>query len=138
MNTIKEPKVEVTEESVPQPVVEESKPAKAAKKIMSSLNIFSFMEKEKIIKMMPFVFFITLLALIYIANSYYAEKTIREIDSTGKEIKELRSSFISVQSELMMKSKQTEVLNAVQQIGLKQSLQPPQKIIVKADNEKTN
>lgn len=80
--------------------------------------------------MLPFVFFSTMLALIYIANSYYAEKTIREIDATGKEIKELRSEFISVQSDLMMKSKQTEVLNAVQAMGIKQSLEPPKKIIV--------
>jgi len=87
---------------------------------------------------MPFVFFMTLLALIYIANSYYAERTIREIDATGKEIKELRSEFISVQSDLMMKSKQTEVLNAVSGLGLKQSLQPPKKIVVPVEVKQSN
>lgn len=132
MNTIKEPTIEVTIEnnSIEEKDVFDTKASRKAKRVMSSFNIFSLLGRDKIIKMMPFVFFITLLALVYIANSYYAEKTIREIDATGKEIKELRSEFISVQSDLMMKSKQTEVLNAVQQMGLKQSLEPPKKIII--------
>jgi hypothetical protein len=126
MNTLKQAP---EEPEVKQVAEEESAPVKAAKRFMS-FRIFSFMEKERIIKQMPFIFFLTLLGLIYIANSYYAERTVREIDRTGKEIKELRSEFISVQSDLMMKSKQTEVLNAVQPMGLKQSLEPPKKIVV--------
>jgi len=126
MNTLKQAPEEPEVKQVPQ---EESSPVKAAKRIMS-FRIFSFMEKERIIRQMPFIFFLTLLGLIYIANSYYAERTVREIDRTTKEIKELRSEFISVQSDLMMKSKQTEVLNAVQPLGLKQSLEPPKKIVI--------
>jgi hypothetical protein len=124
------------EPPVPEAPQEENRHAMAARKIFSSLNIFSIMEKERIIKMMPFVFFLTMLGLIYIANSYYAEKTIREIDATTKEIKELRSEFISVQSDLMIKSKQTEVLNAVSPMGLQQSLEPPKKIVVPAKTVK--
>jgi hypothetical protein len=129
MNTIKDI-VEEAPVKAAKPA-DEDKSVKAARRIIKSINIFSFMERDKIISIMPFVFFITLLALIYIANSYYAEKTIREIDATGKELKELRSEFISVQSDLMIKSKQTEVLNAVQSLGLKESVEPPKKIVVR-------
>ena len=39
--------------------------------------------------------------MLYIANSYYAEHTVRDIDKTEKELKELRSEFIRGKSELM-------------------------------------
>ena len=131
MNIIKPAVEEPNEgETTKEAVAAENKTISATRKFMSSINIFSFMEKERIIRMMPFVFFLTLLAMIYIANSYYSERTIRELDATGKEIRELRSEFISVQSDLMMKSKQTEVLAGVQAMGLKQSLEPPKKIVI--------
>lgn len=140
MNTIKQPieEIPVAADHKKDAVTEPVKLTRKATRMFESMNIFSFMEKETIIRMMPFVFFMTLLALVYISNSYYAEKTIREIDATGKEIKELRSEFISGQSELMMKSKQTEVLNAVAQMGLKQSLEPPKKIMIKSIQKRDN
>ena len=83
-----------------------------------------------IVGMMPFMFFLTVLSLVYIANSYYAEKTVRDIDKISKELKELRSEYISVKSDLMYSSKQSNVANKAEEVGVKESLIPPNKIVV--------
>jgi DNA-binding transcriptional regulator GbsR (MarR family) len=83
---------------------------------------------------MPFIFFLTVLGIFYIANSYVSEKAIREIDKTSKDIKDLRSEYITVKSELMFKSRQSEVSKSVLPLGIKHLIVPPKKIIVKKNN----
>lgn len=104
--------------------------------------IFSFfsgtiLTREKVVKALPFLFFLTLLAVIYITNSYYAERTIRKIEKTKAELKELRTEHISVKSELMFKSKQSEVAAKLIQYGIKESVIPPIKIFIPKDSIKT-
>jgi len=88
------------------------------------------LDKETLVKVLPFIFFLTLLAIVYIANSYYAEKKIREIDALNNELKELRSEYIATKSELMFKSKQSQVAKLVEPLGIKESVYPPVKIKV--------
>ena len=81
-----------------------------------------------IVRQMPFIFFIGLLAILYIANTYYAEKTIREINQTKKELKDLRAEYIYTKSELMFSSRQSEISKMVADMEIKQSVVPPRKI----------
>jgi Bacteriodetes cell division protein (FtsL-like) len=133
MNKVKEKPVE--------PVMEIPREQKAPKKKKSSykflkaVNVFGLIEKDMLIKFMPFVFFLTAMAMVYIANSYYAEKTIREIDTTTKDLKELRSEYISVKSDLISKSNQSQVATAVMPMGLKESVIAPKKIVVAGQNK---
>ena len=101
-------------------------------RLMYAFGIFS---KESLVKSMPFVFFLMAIALLYIANSYEAERVIREIDKTGKELKVLRTEYISVKSELMFTSKQSEVARMASTFGIYESKTAPMKIVV-ADNNK--
>lgn len=101
-------------------------------RLMYALGIFS---KESLVKSMPFVFFLMAIALLYIANSYEAERVIREIDKTSKELKVLRTEYISVKSELMFTSKQSEVARMASTFGIHESKTAPMKIVV-ADNNK--
>lgn len=100
------------------------------RKIASAINVVGYINKNMIVGMMPFMFFLTALCLIYIANSYYAEKTVREIDTISKELKELRSEYITGKSDLMYSSKQSNVAAKAADIGIKESLEPPSKIVV--------
>ena len=100
------------------------------RKIASSLNVVGYINKNMIVGMMPFMFFLTILSLAYIANSYYAEKTVRDIDKISKELKELRSEYISGKSDLMYSSKQSNVALKAAHLGVKESLAPPRKIII--------
>ncbi len=127
MNRIKEP-------IAPEIVAEKQKPSaqnKRARKFIKVLNVFGYLDKKAILNIMPFMFFLTGLAVIYIANSFIAERTIRDIDKTQKEIKEMRSEYISAKTELMVKSKQTEVAASLAPFGIKESTVAPKKIVVR-------
>ncbi len=95
----------------------------------------SLLTRENVIKQLPFIIFLTLLGLIYITNRYHAEKVFVLTEETRKEIRELRSEKISVQSELMHKSRQQEVLNMLKQQGsdLQYAEEPPVKIVYDLD-----
>jgi hypothetical protein len=93
----------------------------------------NFLTNKSSLKQAPFVLFLTIVALFYIANSYYAERKIRQINKINNELKELRSEYITSKSKLMFVSKQSEVAKTAEQMGLpiKESTTPPGKIIVK-------
>lgn len=105
---------------------------KAARRWLKLINVFGFVEKGMLLKIMPFIFFLTVLGLFYIANSYTNERTIRNIDKTAKEIKELRSEYISVKSDLMFVCRQSQVAKSVEPYGIRHLTTPPKKIILKS------
>lgn len=78
----------------------------------------------------PFFFFLMFMTMVYIANGYYAEDTVRKINKMENELKELRSEYIYTKSDLMFKSKQSEVAKSVADLGIKESTVPPKKIVV--------
>ena len=75
---------------------------------------------QSIVKQIPFFLFLALLAVIYIYNGHYADKTIRNINQTAKEVKELQYEYKTVKSEVMFRSKQSELAKAVEPLGLKE------------------
>ncbi|MFC1733107.1 FtsL-like putative cell division protein [candidate division KSB1 bacterium] len=93
----------------------------------------TLLTKEKFIKYLPFILFLTFLAIILIANNYYSEKTIIEVGEIKKELKEYRFQHISTKSKLMFHSKQSEVAKRMELTGIKESRIPPYKIILKND-----
>lgn len=88
----------------------------------------SFLKRKGAIRLLPFILYLTFLALLYIANTYYAERKIREIANIRKEMKELRYEYITTKSELMFNTKQTEIAKNLSDKGIEESTQPPQKI----------
>ena len=75
---------------------------------------------QSVVKQVPFFLFLALLAVIYIYNSHYADKTIRSINRTSKEVKELQYEYIDVKGQVMGQSKQSELVKAVEPLGLKE------------------
>jgi hypothetical protein len=91
---------------------------------------------ESLISHLPFLMLLVLLGLFYIANGYMAEDTVRKINKRNNEIKELRSEYISLKSELMYKSKQSELADIMQNRGLDlvEASVPPGKIVLKKNH----
>ena len=75
---------------------------------------------QSIVKQVPFFLFLTVLAVLYIYNGHYADKTIRKINQTAREVKELQYEYKTVKSEVMFRSKQSELVKAVEPFGLKE------------------
>lgn len=90
--------------------------------------------KESATGMLPYLIFLSVLGMIYIANSHMAVKNIRDIDKLNKEVKELSWEYKSLKADLMFKSKQTEVEAKVDTLGLKALIEPPKKITI-SNNE---
>jgi len=84
-----------------------------------------------ILKNLLFVLFLGFLATIYIANSHYAERNVREIQILQKELKEMRWYYMSLQSENMYNSKRSEIAKSIKEDGLRPVNGKPKKIVVK-------
>ena len=97
----------------------------------ASQNILGgdFLSRKGATKLLPFLLFLTLLGIIYIANIYYAEKNIREIDHIGREIKEIRYEYITTKSTLMHISKRSEISDRLKNTGIKEPVTPPFRLI---------
>lgn len=82
-----------------------------------------------IVSNIPFYFFISAMAIVYIANGHYADKTMREINMTEKNLKEMEYEFKTVKQEVIFRSKESELAKAVEPLGLKPLLVPPVRIV---------
>jgi hypothetical protein len=94
------------------------------------LKLESYFEEGFPVQYLPKILFVVFLSLVYISNTHYAEKTIRQIDKSQTEVEDLRADFTTLKSDVMFASKQSEVARRVKAIGLKESLRPPYKIVV--------
>jgi cell division protein FtsB len=78
-----------------------------------------------IVRNISFFLFLAVLAVIYIYNGHYADKTARDINKVSKELKELQYEYKTLKSEVMFRSKQSELAKAVEPFGLKELVIPP-------------
>ena len=78
-----------------------------------------------IMKNIGFFLFLAALAIVYIYNGHYADKISRDITRTDKEVKELQYEYKTLKSEVMFRSKQSELARAVAPFGLKELTRPP-------------
>lgn len=101
-------------------------PDKAKVVIDTPKDIISgdILEKGETSKLLPLLTWMTLLAFLYITNSYQAEEKSREISRKQNELKELRYQYISKKSRLMNMSKQSEVEKILNKRGFKENIEP--------------
>ena len=78
----------------------------------------------------PYIFFMALLMLLYIANGYHIQKLHRRHDKLTAQLKELRSRSLTLSSIRMTATRQSEIVRELQERGipLHESLVPPQVI----------
>jgi hypothetical protein len=108
---------------------------KDGKTSLKSLLDGSILTKDVVLDQMPYVLFITFIAVIYIGNRYHAEKIVRKTQESYIELKEMRAESITAASKLMNMSKQSVVARMVKEKGLelKESVKPPKKLMVDSD-----
>lgn len=100
--------------------------------LISVLN-GSFLARENVLRNMPFILYVAGLMLCYIAYGYHTERTVRELDRTDTELKELRSEYITVRARMEQAERQSQVAAGISGLGLKESRVPPYKIAVDDD-----
>ena len=110
-------------------------------KLGSFRNISSIIDgrvfsSELITRNVPFIFFLIFLAMLYIANNYRVQAKVRKIDTITRELKDLRDEHISIKSNLMFRTKKSEVANQLKDKGIKEATKPPYKIYIKKEDLK--
>jgi hypothetical protein len=129
-----EPKSLSAEEQASKKTKAKSRGKQAGGKIKGILE-GSFLVRDKVIGLLPFLVFLTGIGLLYIFNSNYANRTIITISKTKKQIEEQRFEYINTKSKLMQTTRQTEIAKKLQYSGLKESKTPPRKILIDQTNE---
>jgi len=80
---------------------------------------------QSIVKQVSFFLFLALLAVMYIYNGHYADKTVRQINKVAREVKELQYEYKAVKSDVMFRNKPSELVKAVEPLGLKELTEAP-------------
>ena len=120
---------------------DEENPLKAPRKMnafaRSIVHVFDgdFLNSFAKISNLPFTLFIALLIGFYIANTLHAERTIRETERTNTQLKDFRDEYISLKSELMFLSNQSQVAVKVAPLGLLEAKEPPHKLIIQSPTQ---
>lgn len=81
-----------------------------------------------IVQKLPFILFLAFLAVLYIANGHWADNTIRDINKTAKEVKDLQYEYKSLKSEEMFKSRESQITEAATPLGLKIPVDKPMEL----------
>ena len=132
VNTKPAPKPKPAADAGSEPSAASPPPTRRKKKksLYDRLDLTRFVQHETVIRHMPFILFIALLALLYIWNNHYAVKSVKTINKNEKEIKQLKWEYLTAKSELEGKSKQSEVARLVEPYSIKELKAPPVKIYV--------
>ena len=87
--------------------------------------------RKSVIRQSRFILLLVLIAFISIANRNHAEKTVIRLNQLQRDVKELRSKSITISSDLVRISRQSEVARLVlrYELGLEENLEPPKKLI---------
>lgn len=113
---------------------------KAKPKVIRKNNFFfryvrplldgSIFSREKAEKNFPFIFYVILLIILFISNTFRAQDTQRQINHTKEEVKAMRIKSIYMKSLLMESTRPTKMAELVKGMGLEESEVPPRKIII--------
>lgn len=94
------------------------------------MQLENYFEEGFPVRHLPKIAFIMILGLFYISNTHYGEKTVRQINRIRVEVEDLRADYTTRKADLMFAGKQSELAKKVKPLGLKESLNPPYKIVV--------
>ena len=89
-----------------------------------------------ILNNMGFFLFLSVLAIFYIANGHMADNRIRRINETANKLKDLQYEYKTVKSDMMFRSRESELVKAAEPLGLQPDSNPPFRI--KALQPQTN
>lgn len=124
-------RTEIQEEELESELIVEEKTVKEIpENFFTKFLSEGFISTDEATRALPFVLFVALLGMVYIANRHLAEKNIRDIDKLSKQVKELSWEYKVSKADLAYKSTLSEVAKRADTLGVKESLEPAQKIVI--------
>lgn len=95
-----------------------------------ALKIGALFEHGLPVKFMPYGMFLAFLLVFYIWNTHYAERTVRKVNVLEVEVEDLKADFTTMKAGYTVESVQSRVAEKVKEIGLIESPEPPEKLVV--------
>ena len=92
---------------------------------VQKIDFKKILSHKWVVNNIPFFLFLAVLAVIYIYNGHYTDKLTRKISAAEKHIKELEYEYKTIKSEVIFRSKASELAKAVDPLGLKELNGPP-------------
>lgn len=116
------------EKPVPDDIIKPKAPKKSKKSSGKFKTVLdgSLLTSNYVSRQIPFMLFLVLLAMLYIANTYNAKKIEKRIRDKAKQVNELKAEYITLTSELVYNTRRTniELLSEQQNMGLDWSEEP--------------
>lgn len=91
--------------------------------------------QKGIVSNIPLILYVSFLALVYITINHHAENTIRDINRTARELKELRWRYVDEKTQIMSMTKESNLQQSASALGLKRTLVPPYKIAIQIQEQ---
>ena len=85
-----------------------------------------------------FVLLLVFLGVVYIAFAREAESNVRKIQALKNDVRKLRWEYMSLQSELMYTSTQSQIIKSMQAKGFQVDKKGPKRIVVPKGSVKLN
>ncbi len=105
-------------------------------RIVSELLDGSLITRNATAGAIPFIIYLSGLALFLIFNTYYAEKKAREADLLRREMTELRINYIQTKSQYMYLTNRSELAQRLHSRGFIEPTEPPKLIYDNSRNER--
>ena len=91
----------------------------------AKIRIGRLLPQGWLLKNLSYLLFLSVLAVAYIYHGHRADKLARKTSKLEKKIKELEYEYKTLQSELIFRSKASELMKAVEPLGLRELTRPP-------------
>lgn len=127
------------EQALPEPAPEpdpeedsflEKRVPSKAKQYIGAVLSGSILSRAEVRKLYPYLLFVALLMMLYIANIFRTQQLYRRHDRLTVEVKELRAKAMTLSAERMKATKQSVIVRELAAMGsdLKEPLTPPKVI----------
>src|SRR3954468_20635135 len=98
------------------------------KKVAGVSTVGRLLSYRWILKNIRFFLFLAVLAVVYIANGHMSDNRIRKINETARKLKDLQYEYKTLKSEMMFKSRESEMVKAAEPLGLTMDTTSPARI----------
>lgn len=103
--------------------------AESTGKVVTGVLDGSLITKHTTAGVVPYIVFLSGLALFLIFNTYYAEKQARELDRLRREVTELRIQYVETKSTYMYLTNRSELAQRLSSQGFIEPVEPPEIIL---------
>jgi len=99
------------------------------KKNSDKIEFKKYFQASTIVKNIPFILFVSSLAIVYIFIGHYSDGLTRKISKLEKSVKELQYEYKCIKSDVIYRSKSSELSKVVEPMGLKELKAPPMLLV---------